>query len=434
MSVFIILTISLLILFTLLAFGQYVGGALGLTALILLYFFVGKSTTLLAIIQPWETLNNFTFVALPGFILLGNIIMHSGLSMSLYRGVSPWVAWLPSKLLSTNIIACAIFSAISGSSVATAATVGAVAIPEQTKLGYDRKFVVGTLAGAGTLGLLIPPSISFIVYAALTGTSLGHLFIAGIIPGFILTIMFMAYTIFKGARNPQLIPGKAIRPTVRELLDSIKQIWPAIVLIGGIIGLIFFGIATVIEVSALGVVTAIGLAAMQRKMSWTVIINASKDCVKTTCLINFVVIGALVLQFSWANLMIPRKLAITVTQSGLPWWGVLTLIYLFYLGLGCLFDGVSMMVLTLPIIFPLVESYGWDPVWFGVLLTVLIETAQITPPVGLNLYVLGGTAGCSISEVLRGSFPFFIMLLIGVIIFTVFPESCTWLPKYMLSR
>jgi len=181
-------------------------------------------------------------------------------------------------------------------------------------------------------------------------------------------------------------------------------------------------------------VTAIGLAAMQRKMSWTVIINASKDCVKTTCLINFVVIGALVLQFSWANLMIPRKLAITVTQSGLPWWGVLTLIYLFYLGLGCLFDGVSMMVLTLPIIFPLVESYGWDPVWFGVLLTVLIETAQITPPVGLNLYVLGGTAGCSISEVLRGSFPFFIMLLIGVIIFTVFPESCTWLPKYMLSR
>ena len=179
--------------------------------------------------------------------------------------------------------------------------------------------------------------------------------------------------------------------------------------------------------------TAIGIAATQRKLTLNVIVNSLKDCVKTTCLINFVVIGALVLQFSWGNLMIPRNLAIAVTESGLPWWGVLTLIYLFYLGLGCLFDGVSMMVLTLPIIFPLVQSYGWDPVWFGVLLTVLIETAQITPPVGLNLYVLSGTAGCTISEVLRGSFPFFIILLIGVIIFTIFPESCTWLPKCMLT-
>ena len=434
METFILLIISLLILFTLLSVGQYVGAALGFTGLICLFFFIGKSMPLLAIIQPWSTLNNFTFIALPGFILIGDIIMRSGLGSSLYQGISPWVARLPSGLLSTNVIACAIFSAISGSSVATAATVGAVAIPEQIRLGYDRGFVLGTLAGSGTLGLLIPPSISFIVYAALTGVSLGHLFIAGIIPGIILAVMFLIFTIVKSARNPHLIPKSTSYPSKGELLKSLKYLWPSVVLIGGIIGFIFFGIATIIEVSALGVVAAIILAAIERKMSWRIIVESLNDCIKTTCLINFVVIGALVLQFCWGNLMIPRKLALAVAGSDFPLWAVLISIYLFYIGLGCLFDGISMMVLTLPIVFPLINTYSLDPIWFGVILTVLIETAQITPPVGLNLYVLAGTANCQVSEVVRGSLPFFFILLIGIALFTIFPDICTWLPNYMLVK
>lgn len=429
-----LLSLSMLILFVFLAMHQHVGAALGLTAMLLLYFFVGKSMPLLAIIGPWDTLNNFDFIALPGYILTGNIIMHSGLGMSIYQGAAPWVSRLPGGLLNTNIIACSIFAAISGSSAATAATIGAVAIPEQTKLGYDRKFLLGTLAGAGTLGLLIPPSISFIVYAALTGVSVGHLFIAGVIPGIILATMFLIYTIIQSIRNPQLIPRSDAHPTKKELVQSIRFLWPALLLIGGIMAFIFFGIATVIEVSAIGVVAALIIAAIERKLSWKVIVDSFNDSIRTLCLMNFVVIGALVLQFCWGNLMIPRKIAIAMSQTGLPLWGILILIYVFYLFLGCLFDGVSMMILTLPVVYPLITAYNLDPIWFGVVLTVLIEIAQITPPIGFNLYVLSGIARCPISEVVAGSFPFFCLLLAGLTLFTIFPDICTWLPRHMLGK
>lgn len=431
MTFAITLTISLLILFTLLSTGQYVGAAVGLTGLILLQFLLGGSKALISIIIPWSVLNNFTFIALPAFILMGSIVMHSGLGASLYRGISPWVSRLPGGLLHTNIATCAVFSAISGSSVATAATVGAMAIPEQGKLGYDRSMVLGTLAGAGTLGLLIPPSISFIVYASLTGESLGHLFIAGVCPGVMITAIFMIYTAIRVLSQPSLVPSSSTHLSPRVLVMSFRDMWPVIILIGGVISAIYLGLATVIEVAALGVLGAVILAGVHKRLSWQVIQDSLCDCVRTTCLINFVVIGALILQFAWGNLTIPRQLALAVVASGTSRWIVLALVYLIYLGLGCLFDGVSMMVLTLPIIYPLILSLSFDPIWFGVTLTLLIEIAQITPPVGLNLYVLAGTANCSVSEVLRGSIPFFFLLLFALAILTVLPDLCLWLPSLM---
>lgn len=434
MSVAIVITISLLILFTLLATGQYVGAAVGLTALLLLHFLVEPGKELLAIITPWSTLNNFVLLALPGFILMGNIIMHSGLGSRLYRGISPWVSRLPGGLLHTNIASCAAFGAICGSSVATAATIGTMAIPEQTKLGYDKTFILGTLAGAGTLGLMIPPSISLIVYAALTGESIGRLFIGGIIPGVMLAALFMSYTAIKSVQQPDLVPPAIATPSLKELALSLRNLWPVVVLLVGVIGSIYFGVATIIEAAALGVVGAAILAAVHRQFGWQVIRRSLSEAVRTTVMINFIVIGALVLQFAWGNLAVPRQLASAITGLGLSRWVVLAFIYLIYLGLGCLFDGISMMVLTLPIIFPLILSLGFNPLWFGVTLTLLIEIAQITPPIGLNLYVLSGMAKAPIMQVVRGAIPFFFLLLVGLLLITVFPSLITWLPGTMMGK
>lgn len=433
MSVAIILTITLLILFTLLVTGQYAGAAIGLTAVLVLHFLVGGKE-LLAIIGPWSTLNSYILLALPCFILMGNIIMYSGLGSRLYRGLSPWLSRLPGGLLHSNIVSCAAFGAICGSSVATAATVGAVAVPEQTKLGYDKTFVLGTLAGAGTLGLMIPPSISLIVYAALTGESVGRLFIGGIIPGVMLTALFMSYTVIRSVQQPSLLPPTKTSPSRKELVLSLLDLWPVTALFVAVISSIYFGVVTIIEAAALGAVGAAILAAIHRQFSWQIIRSSLTGAIRTTVMINFIAMGAMILQFAWGNLAVPRQLALAIEGAGLSRWVVLGLIYLIYLGLGCLFDGISMMILTLPIIFPLILSLGFDPLWFGVTLTLLIEIAQITPPIGLNLYVLSGIGKSPVMQIVRGSLPFFLLLLVGLILITVFPSLATWLPGTMMGK
>jgi tripartite ATP-independent transporter DctM subunit len=422
----------MVIIFALLAMHQYVAVALGVTGILLLQFVVGGKASMVGWVT-WQQLNVFTFVALPLFILMGSVIMHSGLGDRLYRGVSPWVSKLPGGLLHTNIAACAIFAAVSGSSVATAATVGSFAVPELLKRGYDRRAVFGSVVGAGALGLLIPPSLTMIVYAALTGVSIGRLFIGGIVPGIMTAIIFMAYIAIRAILNPSLTP-KEPGPSLKMLTLSFRDIWPIALLILVVLGGLYFGVVTAIEVAALGAVMAMVLALVLRRLTWLVLRAAVVDGLRSSGMIVIIIIGAFILQLAWGQLTVPRSIVQLVATSGLPNWVILIAIYVMYLFLGCFFDGASMTVLTIPVVFPLITALGYDPLWFGVTLTMLIEIAQITPPVGLNLFIISAIGKTSVTEVVRGSIPYFFMFCITVALVTLFPEIILWLPSISLAK
>jgi len=412
--------------------GVALGAALGITGLIILYFFSNGATSL-AIDAIWSVFNSFTLSAVPMFILLGEILLRSGISEKAYSAFEPLFRRVPGGLLHTNIAVCTLFGAVSGSSLSTAAAVGSVAYPEMSKRGYDKDTVVGSLAGGGTLGLLIPPSLSFLIYGALTETSIGKLFAAGIIPGFLVGGMFMLYLLVKCIRNPAIAPRDPHTNSLWEILVGFKQIWPLLALIIAVIGTIVGGIATPTEAAGVGVVMALVISTMWGDLTFTKLIDAIYNSVLLFSSVGFLVLGATILAQSVSILGLPQQILETVAESGFETYTVLLIVVLIYLALGCFFDGLSLMIMTLPVVFPLLTGLGFDPIWIGVIITIVIEIGQITPPVGLNLSVLTALTNneVSLGRVAIATVPYWLIHLFAILILTIFPMIALYLPNLL---
>jgi C4-dicarboxylate transporter DctM subunit len=414
--------------------GAALGAALGLTGLIILHFFAEGATSL-ALNAVWNVLNEFTLSAIPLFIIMGEILLESGVSQKIYRSLSGVFRHIPGGLLHTNIAVCTVFGAISGSSLATAAAVGSVAYPEMSKRNYNEPMVVGSLAGGGTLGLLIPPSLSLLIYGALTETSIGKLFMGGILPGILMAILFMLYIFIRCTINPKLWNSDTNSEEVlnSSIVDFLK-IWPIGFLIFAVMGSIVLGIATPTEAAGVGVISSLLLGLFWGDLSKDKIFKCFYNSAITYGSIGFVVVGAVILAQSISILGIPQELIETIQNMGMSKYYVLTLIVLLYLILGCLFDGLSLMVMTLPIVFPLMTNLGFDPVWLGVIITIMIEIGQITPPVGLNLSVLVAVTDnkVGLGETAIATSPYWILLLFGILIVTIFPSIILYIPNNLM--
>ena len=410
--------------------GAALGAALGLTGLIILHFFAGGAT-FLALDAVWNAFNSFTLSAIPLFIILGEILLQSGISRRVYTALTPMFQRVPGGLLHTNIAVCTVFGAVSGSSMSTAAAVGSVAYPEMVRLGYHKPTVVGSLAGGGTLGLLIPPSLSLLIYGALTETSIGRLFMAGILPGLMMSALFMAYIYVRCARDRSLYPGGGPRISPLTVLTGLLAIWPVVLLILAVMGSIVFGIATPTEAAGVGVAAAALISAIWGDLTVKGLLASLYRSVLTYAAIGFVVLGAVVLAQSVAILGVPQALLETVRQSGLDAYAVLFIVVAIYVLLGCLFDGLSLMIMTLPIVFPLLTGLGFDAIWLGVLITIMIEIGQVTPPVGLNLSVLVAITEdeVGLGRAAVAAMPYWLLLLAGVVLLTLFPQLALVLPN-----
>ena len=410
--------------------GTLLGAAIGGTGLILLEFSPGGSTVL-AHPAVWNVFTDFTLTAVPMFIFLGEILSVSGLSKSLYKALSPLFERVPGGLLQSNVWVCASLGAVSGSSSATAAAVGSVAYPSLTRLGYDKSFTFASLAGSGTLGLLIPPSLALLIYGATQEVSIGKLFLAGIIPGLMIAGMFTLYIGFRTAANPSLLPVKQEYTPWPEVLRRLSGAWPLIVLIAAVLGTIYAGLATPTEAAAIGVGCAIIMVFFSHETPVRVIYKAFFEGVQIFGILSFLIIGTLVLAQAVSILGLPRELINAVDAINANKYVVLIIVVIIYLILGCFFDGLSLMIVTLPLVFPMMTELGFDEVWLGIIITLLIEIAAITPPVGINLYVLMAITGKDINLVTaaRATLPFWLILLGGILILTLVPQIALYLPE-----
>ena len=432
MSELLVLVVVLVIVFGLIFGSLWIFLSLTITGLFAMIIFTPYPIGPMTVKLLFNSNSNFVLTALPLFIFMGELLFRSGASQHLYAGISPWVQRMPGRLLHSNILACTVFAAVSGSSAATCATIGTVAVPELKKLGYDEGISLGSLAGAGTLGLLIPPSIVMIVYGAITTESIGQLFLGGIIPGLMISALFMLYIGAAAIRKPSIAPPSRSYSWQERWIGLVKII-PVGVVILLVLGLIYMGITTPSEAGAVGAVTAFFTLVLYGNLRWKVIKEASWNAIRTSVMIMMVIAAAMLLSSALGYLLLPQWLAATVEASGLSKYMILAILAVMYIILGCLFDGISMMVLTLPIVYPMIIALGFDGIWFGVLLTVLIETAQITPPVGFNLYVLQNISGRSIGMIVRNTIPFFLILLLGVLILIIFPDLATMIPNAMIA-
>jgi C4-dicarboxylate transporter DctM subunit len=413
------------------ATGALLGAALGLTGLLVLKFAAGGATSL-AVTAVWNTFSDFTLSAIPLFILLGDILLASGISRRVYAALAPLFRCVPGGLLHTNIAVCTVFGAISGSSMSTAAAVGSIAYPELARLGYDRRQIVATLAAGGTLGLLIPPSLSLLIYGALTHTSIGRLFLAGIVPGLLLAALFMLYIwAAAGVLRRAAYRAPPAGPPPARRLAALLQLWPVVALIVCILGSIAAGLATPTESAGIGVVAAILIGWLWGDLDRGRLAKALASSAVTYGVIGFVILGAVVLAQSVSVLGLPRQLVEQVTALGLSKYQLLAVIVVVYLLLGCFFEGLSMMVMTLPLVFPLMTAAGFDPVWLGVIITILIEIAVITPPVGLNLFVLTALANgeVTLAETARAALPYWGLMLLMIAVLALAPEIALVLPN-----
>lgn len=409
--------------------GAVLGAALGLTGFAILHFFGGGATRL-GVQAVFNVLGEFTLTAIPLFILLGDVLVASGLAGGVYKALSPLFSRLRGGLLHTNIAVCTVFGAVSGSSMSVSAAVGSVAYPQLAQRGYDRKLVVGSLAGGGTLGLLIPPSLSLLIYGALTDTSIGKLFLAGVLPGLMMALLFMVYIEIKTRRDPSLVPREAPMPW-GPTLKAALAIWPIAVLIVAVLGSLFAGLATPTESAAVGVAAAAVLGFTLGDLNLRKLGQTFLSSARTFAVIAFVFLGAVILAQSISLLQLPQKMLEGVSALGLSPLAMLGLIVLIYLLLGMIFDGLSMMVMTLPVVFPLMTGLGYDPIWLGVIVTILIEIGMLTPPVGMNLFVLVGISKhqVSLAEASVGALPFWLALMLGIALLTLVPGLATWLPS-----
>ena len=382
----------------------------------------------------WGTSSSWTLTALPLFVWMGEILFRTKLSENLFSGLSPWMQKLPGGLIHVNVVGCALFAAISGSSAATVATVGKMSIPELRKRKYPEKILLGSLAGSGTLGLLIPPSIILIIYGVTVQESIAKLFIAGIIPGIMIAIIFMSYVIIWSLINKKSMPKSYENFSFLEKIKKSKQLLPVIILISSVIGSIYTGVATATEAASLGVVGALILSYFQKSLNKETFRQSLLGATKTSCMIAFILAGSTFLSLAMGFTGLPRNLAIWIESMQLSPYILIFVLMIFYIILGMFLDGISAVVLTMAIIEPMIRQAGFDMIWFGIFLVIVVEMAQITPPVGFNLFVLQGMANKDMGFIAKSAFPLFLLMILAVILVVIFPEIALWMPNQMVQN
>ena len=382
----------------------------------------------------WGTSSSWTLTALPLFVWMGEILFRTKLSENLFKGLSPWMQKLPGGLIHVNIVGCALFAAISGSSAATVATVGKMSIPELRKRKYPEKILLGSLAGSGTLGLLIPPSIILIIYGVTVQESIAKLFIAGIIPGLMIALIFMTYVIVWSLVNKKNMPIILKRYSFFEKLKRSKQLLPVILLILAVIGSIYTGVATATEAASLGVVGALILSFFQKSLNLKTFKSSLLGATKTSCMIAFILAGSTFLSLAMGFTGLPRNLAVWIQSMELSPYVLIFVLMIFYIILGMFLDGISAVVLTMAIIEPMIRQAGFDMIWFGIFLVIVVEMAQITPPVGFNLFVLQGMANRDMGFIAKSAFPLFLLMILALILVVIFPEIALWMPEKMVKN
>ncbi len=417
-----------------LATGLWVGVALFGVALAAMVLLVSAPTGAVLATTVWGASNSWDLTALPMFIWMGEILFRSRLSEDMFAGLAPWMRNLPGRLLHVNILGCGIFAAVSGSSAATTATIGKMSLPELVRRGYDEKMAIGTLAGSGTLGLLIPPSIILIVYGAATEQSIARLFIAGVLPGAMLCVLFMGYVALWALLNPSKMPDKEPPVPVIERIKATRRLFPVIALIAGVIGSIYAGLASPTEAAAIGVVLSLLLSWSSGTLTRPNFVDALMGATRTSCMIAFILAGAAFMTVAMGYTGIPRELAGWIGSLGLSPIELLAALTVFFIILGCFLDGISVVVLTTSVILPMVEQAGLDLIWFGIYLVLVVEMSQITPPVGFNLFVLQGMTGRNIFTVARMALPFFLLMIVAVGLIVAVPGLALWLPQTMMSH
>ncbi|MFK7942237.1 MAG: TRAP transporter large permease [Paracoccaceae bacterium] len=418
----------------LLASGIWVAVSLTIVGFVALFFFSPAPAGSLLASTVWDASWNWALTALPLFIWMGEILFRTRLSEDMFRGLSPVVGRLPGGLLHVNILGCGVMAAVAGSSAVTCATIGRMSVPELKRRGYDEQLTIGTLAGSGTLGLLIPPSIMLIVYGVVAQVSISRLFIAGVLPGLMLILLFMGYVAIRAKLNPALAPPFTERLTLGEKFARARLLIPVVLLIFAVIGSIYGGFATPTEAATMGVVGALVLAAWSRSLTWASFTEALMGAVKTSTMIAFILAGAAFLSIAMGFTGVPRVIAGYVDSWDLNQYQLLVVLTLLYILLGCFLDGVSMMVLTASVVLPMVKGAGIDLLWFGIFTVIVVEMAQITPPVGFNLFVLQSLTGRDILRITAASAPFFFLMLLGIVIIVLVPGIVLWPVEWMVSR
>jgi C4-dicarboxylate transporter DctM subunit len=418
-------------LFLILGSGVWIGLTLAGVAWIGMQLFSSRPAGDAMAVTIWGSSSSWTLTALPLFVWMGEILFRTRLSQDMFRGLAPWMQALPGRLLHVNVAGCAIFAAVSGSSAATCATIGKMSLPELARRGYPDGISIGSLAGAGTLGLLIPPSIIMIVYGVSAEVSIAQLFIAGVLPGILLGLLFSGYLAVWALLNPKLVPPRDARLSLGGKLRESRHLIPVLLLIIAVLGSIYVGIATATEAAALGVVGSLIISAAQGSLNWQTFKDSLLGGTRLYCMIAMILAGAAFLTLAMGYIGLPRHLAEWIGTLGLSPFGLLVALMLFYILLGCFLDGISMVVLTMGVILPTIQKAGIDPLWFGIFVVLVVEMAQITPPVGFNLFVLQGMTKREIGWIARVTLPFFFLMLFAVWLIYVFPQIVSWLPAQM---
>ena len=428
------ISVFLAVLFFLLGSGIWVGLSLIGVSVAGMLLFTTRPVGDAMVTTIWATSSSWTLTALPLFIWMGEILFRTRLSEDLFRGLAPWMTRLPGRLLHVNVAGCALFAAVSGSSAATVATVGKMSIPELRQRNYPEKLIIGTLAGAGTLGLLIPPSIILIVYGVTINESISKLFIAGVLPGILLALLFMGYIVLAALLNREAMPPSEARQSFGQKLKDSLGLLPVILLIFCVLGAIYLGLATATEAAGRGGTGALLLALLQGSLTRETFMTSLMGATRTSCMIALILAGSSFLSLAMGFTGIPRGLAIWIDTLELSPLALIAALTVFYVILGCFLDGISTVVLTMAVVEPMVRQAGFDMIWFGIFLVIVVEMAQITPPVGFNLFVLQGMTNHDMPFIAKAALPMFFIMCLAVILVVAFPEIATWLPEQMSER
>lgn len=418
-------------LLLLLSMGVWVGLVLTACGIIAIAIFTDAPAGIIFATKAWDASANWTLTALPLFIWMGEILYRTRLAEDMFSGLGPWVRRLPGGLVHVNTLGCGIFAAVSGSSAATAATIGRISLPELKARGYNDGISIGSLAGAGTLGLLIPPSIVMIVYAVAAQVSIIRLFVAGVLPGILLMALFSGYIAWWSIRNPSKVPQETEEISWREKLYRLRLLLPVVLLIAGVIGSIYGGIATATEAAVIGVIGSLVIACFGGSLTKQSFVDSLLGATRTSCMISFILIGAAYLTSAMSFTGMPANLAAWISSLGLNQYELIAVLTVFFIILGAFLDGISIVVLTTSVLLPAVLAAGINPIWFGIYLILTVEMAQITPPIGFNLFVIQGLTGRNLFELVRMAFPFFLLLVLAAAIITVFPQIVMVLPDAM---
>lgn len=418
-------------LFFILGSGVWIGLTLSGVAWICIQIFSARDAGDAMALTIWGSSSGWTLTALPLFIWMGEILFRTRLSQDMFKGLAPWMQALPGRLLHTNVVGCAIFAAVSGSSAATCATIGKMTLPELKRRGYPEDMTIGTLAGAGTLGLLIPPSIIMIVYGVAADVSISDLFIAGVVPGILLATLFSGYIVIWALRHPDQVPSRDAPMSFAQKIKASSSLIPVVLLITTVLGSIYAGIATATEAAGVGVVGALVLSTLQGSMNWPTFRESLMGATRLYCMIAMILAGAAFLTLAMGYIGLPRHLAEWIGGLGLSQFGLIMALMVFFIILGCFLDGISMVVLTMGVLMPTVLAAGIDPIWFGIFVVLVVEMAQITPPVGFNLFVLQGMTGKELPYIARVAMPMFFLMVGAVLLIYFMPGIVTWLPHQM---